>query len=138
MGLFESRESKEKKSHFKNLVMLACVDGDFDDNEKDFLINTGLRWGLTQRQVMTVLKNPDSVSQVIPKDPEKRLQQLTELVVMIMADGVIEQIEVDFVQTLAVEMGFRASDVERMIVAIIEAVKEESKPAVNAEDFLEG
>ncbi len=137
MGLFESRETKEKKSHFKNLIMLACVDGDFDDNEKDFLINTGIRWGLTRGQVMAVLKNPDAVKFVVPNDPEHRLAQLEDLVVMILADGVIQQVEVDFVQTLAVKMGFRASDVEKMIVAIIEAVRAQSKPDVKAEDFLE-
>jgi len=129
MGLFDSRETKEKKSHFKNLVMLACVDGDFDDNEKEFLINTGIRWGLTRGQVMSVLKNPDGVKFVIPNDPEKRLAQLEDLVVMILADGVIEQVEVDFVQTLAVKMG--------LIIAIIEAVRAQNKPDVKAEDFLE-
>ncbi len=136
MAFWDSQETKEKKSHFKNLIMLACVDGDFDDNEKKFLIQRGIDWGLSEKQAISVIQNPQSVKLVIPKDPNKRLAQLEDLVVMTLADGVIEQIEVDFVQTLAVQMGFRPSDVERMIVAIIEAVKANSKPDVDAGEFL--
>jgi len=136
-GLFESKKSKIQKSHFKNLIALACVDGQFDENEKQVLIKTGMDWGLNRQQVDFVLEHPDRVAFVLPDSADDRLHQLTDLMFMMMADGEIQEIEFDFVTTLAVRMGFRASDVPRMLHAIVEAIRAKSRPEIDADGFLD-
>ena len=57
MAFWETRKTKEKKSHFKNLAHIASVDGDIDPNEINFLFQTGIRLGLTKKEVDEILKN---------------------------------------------------------------------------------
>ena len=137
MGLFDSRETKEKKSHFKNMIALAMIDGDFDENESDFLAQRGMDWGLSRKDVESVLKKPQKVQFVVPDDPDKCIAQLYDLIIMMLADGVIQQDEMDFVQTLAAKMGFRPSDVPRMLEGIIEQAREDKKPDIEASEFLD-
>ncbi len=137
MGLFDSRETKERKSHFKNLILLALVDGDFDENERNFLIQTGINWGLSESQARSVVENPHSVKFVLAKEPDHRIVQLHDLIIMMLADGVIMEAEMDFVTTLAVKMGFRASDVPRMLESIIDAARQKAKPSIDATEFLD-
>jgi len=134
--MFTSRETKEKRSHFKNMIALALIDGDFDENEQDFLRQRGMNWGLSKKDVEQVLNNPGKVQFVIPKNPDDRIAQLYDLVVMMIADGEIRQDEMDFCQTLAAQMGFRPSDVPRVLEAIIESAREERKPSIEASAFL--
>lgn len=136
MGLFDTRASKERKSHFKNMIALAMIDGDFDDNEKDFLTNRGMLWGLSRKEVDAVLMKPDKVQFMVPEDPDQCIAQLYDLIIMMLADGVIQEDEMDFVQTLAARMGFRPSDVPRMLEGIIEQAREERKPDIDAGEFL--
>ena len=119
------------------MIELACVDGDFDDNEKEFLLQSGQRWGLSLSQAKAVLKNPGKVKFCPPEDPEQRIAQLYDLIIMMLADGVIMEVEMDYVQMLAVRMGFRASDVPKMLEAIIQSAREAAKPDIDATEFLE-
>ncbi|MDF1751422.1 MAG: hypothetical protein P1U89_01480 [Verrucomicrobiales bacterium] len=136
MGLFDSKESKEKKSHFKNMISLAMIDGDYDESEHSFLVDRGMVWGLTRKEVDAVLKDPQKIKFVVPDNPDKCIAQLYDLIVMMLADGVIQQDEMDFVQTLATRMGFRPSDVPRMLEGIIEQARENQKPDIDANEFL--
>ena len=137
MGLFDSRDTKEKRSHFKNMITLAMIDGDFDENEHDFLVDRGIAWGLTRKDIDSVLKKPEKVQFLPPEDPDKCIAQLYDLIIMMLADGAIQQDEMDFVQTLAARMGFRPSDVPRMLEEIIEQAREEAKPSIEASEFLD-
>lgn len=137
MGLFESKDTKEKKSHFKNMIALAMVDGDFDSNERDFLVNRGMAWGLTRKDVDSVLRKPEKVGFLVPDDPNKRVAQLYDLVIMMLADGEIHRDEMDFVQTLACQMGFRPSTVPQMLEEIVEQAREDQKPQIEAGEFLD-
>lgn len=137
MGLFESRETKEKKSHFKNMIALAMIDGDFDESEREWLEQRGMAWGLTRKDVISVLKHPQKVAFVVPTDGDRCIAQLYDLIIMMLADGVIQEDEMDFVQTLAAKMGFRPSDVPRLLEEIIEQAREDRKPEIEASEFLD-
>lgn len=137
MGWFDSRETKEKRSRFKNMINLALIDGHFDDEERAFLQNQGINLGLSIRDVEAVLNHPERVQFVVPKDPDERIGHLHELVIMMLVDGSIKQEEMDFVQTLAVGMGFRPSAVPQMLEMILESAREKAKPTIDAVEFLD-
>ncbi len=135
--MFESRQTKEKRSHFKNLVTMALLDGELDDNERNLLRHRGMQMELSSRDVDAVLRSPQSVRFVVPKSPDDRIGQLHDLVLMMIADGKIHGTEMDFCQTLAIQLGFRPSDVPRMLDVIVEAVRQSTRPSIDARDFLD-
>jgi len=137
MGWFDSRETKERRFQFKNMISLALIDGDFDDNENEFLRMRGMQLGLSRGDVDAVLKHPERVKFVQIKDPDRRIQHLYDLVIMMIADGRVVQAEMDFVQTLAAMMGFRPSDVPRLLESIVESARQNAKPTIDAEEFLD-
>ena len=136
---FESRKTKERKSHFKNLVMLALSDGNLDDKEHGVLCAVGQKWGLSEAQANDVLANPDRVKFILPNDPEERFHQLYELVVMMLADGEITADEMDLCVTLAAHMGFRPSTVKELVEKIVQGTKQqgaEKKVRSDVDEFL--
>ncbi|MBU6301987.1 MAG: TerB family tellurite resistance protein [Verrucomicrobia bacterium] len=137
MGWFESRETKERRSQFKNMISLALIDGEFDDAEREFLQNRGLQLGLSAADVKAVLEHPERVEFVVPKDPEHRIHHLYDLVFMMIVDGELRREEMDFVQTLAVGLGFRPSSVDQVLQEIVEGARRNCKPTIDAVEFLE-
>ncbi len=138
MGWFESREVKENKSHFKNLLEVAAIDGEIADHELAELFGAGFDWGLTERQMREVLKSPSKIKFLSPVSDEKGRAQLVDLLRMALADGKVTENEYDYCQTLAVRLGFSAGSVPTLLNAIIEQVRSEAKPEVNAAAFLAG
>lgn len=136
MAWFKSKNTLIKRSHFKNLLELAMIDGDFDDNEQQHLIERAEGWGLKKSDIDAVLKNPNGVERVFPDSHDDRLLQLFDLIVMMVADGDILEIEMDYVQTLAVHMGFSASAAPKMLEQLCESARAEEKPSVDAQQFL--
>ncbi len=87
MGFFESRSTKEKKSHFKNLVLMAFADGRFDDGEQKFLGSIGARMGLSPTEVSDVLSKPEKIKLQVPSDQTEKISQMVDLVGMMMVDA---------------------------------------------------
>lgn len=122
MGLFDSRQVKEKKSNFCNLVAVAAADGVIQESELSLLGHYAVRLGLEQAEVDAVLKNPASIKFVVPKSEQDKMQLLADAVSLMMIDGEIDAREKDLCTALAMRMGFRPSDVDGMIMHIVATV----------------
>jgi len=132
MGLFDRLKRDDKlrtvKDHFRNLIYLSAVDGKIDRRELEFLSYLAFRWGLTQKELEEIIKEVLSKPEVIdrykpPKTNKEKLDQLFDLIGMMMADGEIDQRELDFCMTIAVKMGLRPSIVPQIIMTIVEGIK---------------
>lgn len=121
----DPQKMAEKKSHLKDLVMLAIVDGQFDEEEQKTIIEIGTKMGLTERKVNSIynesILNPDQIPSVVPEDKEERLKHLANLCRVILADGTIAEWESVLIFPLAVKMGFVSDDVTRMLSKMIDA-----------------
>ena len=104
--LFESGESKKNKGHFRNLVMLARVDGVVSEEEKELLAKIGKKIGLTEAQIEDVKANPSSYPMNPPVSKEDRIERLISLIEMVAVDGLIEDAELDLLERYAVGLGF--------------------------------
>ncbi len=133
MGLFESRATKERKSHFKNLVMMAIADGELAENEKKLLASIGARIGLSQDEVSAVLSKPDKIKLKVPASREEKISQMVDLVAMMMVDGNVDSKEVMLAMALAKEMGLDPAIVKVIADKMIEALAKglSSDAAVN-------
>ncbi len=133
MGLFESRTVKERKSHFKNLVMVALADGTLADNERNLLASIGTRIGLSQEEVTEVLSKPDKIKLKVPSSQEAKVSQMVDLVAMMMVDGNVDAKEFVLCMALAKEMGLDPGIVKVIADKMLEALEKglSSDSAVN-------
>lgn len=115
----------EKRSHLKDLIMLAIVDGQFDQDEQDTILQIGLKMGFTERRVNSLYNecvlNPDQIESISPNDPDEKLQYLTNLCRVILADGKIADWESVLIVPLAVKMGFDSDDVSKTLAKLMES-----------------
>lgn len=104
--IFESGESKKNKGHFKNLVMLARVDGEVSEEEKELLTKIGLGIGLSDEQIEEIKNNPSAYPINPPASKEERIERLISLIEMVAIDGLIEDAELNLLERYAIGLGF--------------------------------
>ena len=102
IDLFKSRESREKLSHFKNLVAVAFADGKLEDNEMAALATVMARDGLTPSDFERCIKNPRGIKFLPPETPEQRVVYLKDMVLLMMCDGNIDDRELALCKATAI------------------------------------
>lgn len=95
----------EKISHFKNLVMLAFIDGHLDQQEIDWIYEKGAQVGLSREAVQQVIMTPTNTAYTPPASRTVALHQLLDLVRLSMADGLVLDHERQYCQRVAVKLG---------------------------------
>ena len=85
LGAFSQGKSTAK-SHMKNLIEMAAVDGNFDDVEYDLLKSIAKRNGISEWQLKEIRKNPNHIKFEVPTDANEKFHQLYDLVHMMSID----------------------------------------------------
>ena len=106
-GLFESDEVKKVKTHLTNLGALAKIDGHVDSTELNFIVAIGKKHGLKPEEVKTLVANADALKFEMPQNDSARFDQIFDLVEMMLADGIVDDNEMDFCIEMATRLGFR-------------------------------
>ncbi len=122
--IFESGQQKANEGHFKNLVMLARVNGKVEETEKQLLIRIAKRLSLTQEQVDEIVQNPDSYPMVPPSSFEERIERFIQFVQMIVIDGDVDPSEHNLIGVYAIALGFKQDQVASYEEKIIQHLKE--------------
>lgn len=123
-GFFESEETKKIKSHLTNLAALAKVDGHMDSSEFDFIISIGTRHGMKSEDVRNLLSNAKKQQPTLPSNDSERFDQIYDLVEMMLADGIVDENEMDFCIQMATRLGFKKSVVGVLVRKISMGVKD--------------
>lgn len=109
----------QKQSHLKDLILLASVDGRFDPEEEQMILDIGAKMGISARQVNSIYNqcvlNPDQIKSVVPETEAEKLRYLADLCRLILADGVIADWESVLIVPLAAKLGFDYRDVVDML-----------------------
>ncbi len=121
-SLFESRDTKKRKSHIKNLLSVAASDGNISNAEVNFLINVAKRLYMPLEEFKSVLEEPQYVSDYPPESDRERIDQIHDLVCMMMIDGNIDEEEVMTCKIFARRLGFKTGIIDYMVDKIIEGV----------------
>ena len=141
MGIFnfKSQSQKEKETLAKNLIAVMLSDGQIDQDELKYLGMVCARHGITEKQLQDILKKPQNIKFTPPKDPNNRMQQLVDIVFMMLADGQIDEREMDTCMTLATHLGFRPSAVRDLVQHLIAEAKKNQQTKqvnVNLDDYI--
>ena len=118
--MFESRRMEKKKSAMRNLFAMMLQDGKIHDNEIQFFRTAGIQSGLSESELREIADDPGSVEFIRPRTEEEKTKQISDLVLMMMVDGRIDEREMTFCQRIAVLFGFPASIVQFLVDHISE------------------
>ncbi|MBL1278871.1 MAG: TerB family tellurite resistance protein [Fluviicola sp.] len=110
--LFESGKQSSDKGLFKNLVMLARVDGKIDDAEVKLLARTAKRLSLTSEQVAEIIGHPDSYPMTPPISKEERYERFIDFIQMVVVDGIVDPAEEQLVAKYGIALGFSSEQIE--------------------------
>lgn len=142
-GFFENEQTKKIKSHIVNLAALAKADGHIDEREMSFIVAVGQKNGMRAAEVRNVVANSGSVNLLLPDNDSERFDQIFDLVDMMLADGVVDDNEMDFCINMACKLGFRTAIVGVLVRKISmgvkdglprEQIKEETQSFLNYND----
>jgi uncharacterized tellurite resistance protein B-like protein len=123
-SFFESEETKKLKSHLINLGALAKIDGHLDSSEISFIVAIGTRHGMKPKEVKSLLAGADKVVPQLPTNDSERFDQIYDLVEMMLADGIVDENEMDFCINMAVKLGFKKAVVGILVRKISVGVKD--------------
>lgn len=123
-GFFENEQTKKIKSHLLNLAALAKADGHIDEREMSFILAVGKKNGLNPTDVKELVSGAKGASSDLPTNDSDRFDQIYDLVDMMLADGVVDDNEMDFCIMMAEKLGFRKAIVGVLVRKISQGVKD--------------
>lgn len=106
------------RSHMKNLIEMAAVDGNFDTVEHDLLKQIAKRNNISESHLRDIHKNPHSVDFVLPTDKKEKFSQFYDLVHMMSVDNSIHDDEMKLCNLFAVKFGYPRERAGEMIKSI--------------------
>jgi uncharacterized membrane protein YebE (DUF533 family) len=123
-GFFENEQAKKIKGHLCNLAALAKADGTIDDREMNFIITVGKKNGMSGPAVRKLVAGQTNCESDIPSNDSERFDQIFDLVDMMLADGIVDETEMDFCIMMAEKLGFRKAIVGVLVRKISQGVKD--------------
>lgn len=123
-GFFESEETKKLKTHITNLGALAKIDGHVDPAEMSYIISIGTKHGMKEDDVRTLISASKKVEPQLPTNDSERFDQIYDLVEMMLADGIVDENEMEFCVNMASRLGFKKAIVGVLVRKISMGVKD--------------
>jgi hypothetical protein len=126
IGMFKEGASVTKspnhlKSHMKNLLEIALVDGHFDDSEMGLLKKLAQKYNIHEDELRKIKDSHSDIEFEIPEDEDEKFEQFYELVNMMTIDSHIYDEEIN----LCVIIGkkFEYNNVHDVVQAMIQDIK---------------
>lgn len=115
IGFFERQYLNYKKNHIKNLLALSRADGHMHPKEKQMLLKIGKRYGLKDRQVNEIINTEEKLVVDVPDNFPDKMNLLYDLILMVYADGVVEESEIKFCEDVVKRFGLKKEVVQWML-----------------------
>ena len=123
-NFFENEQLKRVRNHITNLGVLARIDGHLDSSELNYIITVGQKNGLKADDVRSLIANGEKAQFHLPENDSERFDQLYDLVEMMLADGIVDDNEMEFCMMMAGNLGFRKDVVGVLVRKITMGVKD--------------
>jgi uncharacterized membrane protein YebE (DUF533 family) len=120
IGFFEHQYLSYKKNHIKNLLALAKADGTVHEKEKKMLFKIGVKYGLKDRQVQTLINSNEQFQVNVPDNHDDKMNILYDLMLMVYADGVVEKSEIAFCEGVVKKFGMKKEVVRWLLDEVFE------------------
>lgn len=110
------------KSHFLRLYQMAFADDNFDVLELKMLYNFAEERGLSKDQLNEILLNPSQES-VVPDSLDEKIEYLYDLALMIWADGVATEDEINTLKKYCLKFEFLKDNIDDICEFLLENAK---------------
>lgn len=137
--LFESKTTKKNKSLLKNLVALANADEKIAQSELACIFRIGEQRGLTKDQIRQIIKSKKREQMIVPQDINEKFEHIYDMVQVMLADGIVDDNEVEFCIDIAGKLGVRTATKGLLVTQITNSLlegKKKSKILEEAKPFL--
>jgi uncharacterized tellurite resistance protein B-like protein len=111
------------KSHMKNLIEMAAVDGNFDQIEFDLLKKIAKQNNISESQLKQIRENPQGTKFELPTDKRERFHQFYDLVHMMSVDNEVHPEEMKLCNLYAVKFGYKRERAKELIDTIQSNIK---------------
>jgi uncharacterized tellurite resistance protein B-like protein len=106
------------RSHMRNLIEMAAVDGNFDLVEYDLLKKIAKRNNISESQLKVIHDNPTKVNFQLPTEKREKFDQFYDLVHMMSIDNSVHQEEMKLCNLFAVKFGYSREKIGEIIKSI--------------------
>lgn len=117
LNLFHSGKASAK-SHMKNLIEMAAVDGHFDDIEYGLLKQIAKKNGISESKLREIRENPNEIKFELPGEKKERFSQFYDLVHMMSIDNQIHPDEMSLCDLFAIKFGYPKKSSKELIQTI--------------------
>ena len=115
IGFFEHQYITYKKNHIKNLLALAKADGHMHPKEEALLYKIAKRYGLKDRHVKELVDKDEKFEVNVPDNHNDKMNLLYDLILMVYADDVVDQHEIEFCEEAVKNFGMKKELVEWLL-----------------------
>jgi uncharacterized tellurite resistance protein B-like protein len=111
------------QSHFLNLYSMALADTVFDEKEIATIYRIASEKGIPQSEIDAIILNPAKVTFEIPESLNEKIECLYDYARLILADGIIEDIEIKTLEKFCSKFNFQEENVPTIVQLLLEAAK---------------
>ena len=112
---FVKQISKLNENHIKNLIVMAKIDGHLHSDELKLLYKMVKKYNYDPGKVKELLEDDGKITPEVPTLYSQKLAQLYDLVLMMMADNVIDNNELEYSEHMAELYGFNSTVIQSMM-----------------------
>lgn len=124
LGFFENDKIESDESHVRNLILMAKSDNLMDKSELEVIFQIGRERGFDKIEVKEFIKDNQKTGLIKPDTVLEKYEQLHDLVLVMLADGVIEEDEMEFIVHFANRLGFRKVTSAFAVTYILEGIEQ--------------
>lgn len=111
------------RSHMKNLIEMAVVDGNFDLIEYDLLKKIAKRNNISERDLNAIREAPHNIAFELPIDKHQRFYQFYDLVRMMTIDNSVHNDEIELCSLFGLKFGYPRPTIKAIITNIQSNIK---------------
>ena len=104
-----------KLEHINNLIAVAFADGNFNDEEIEFLYEKAEEFDISEAEVKKSVDNANNLTFMVPQNNEDKEDQLADIVFMMMIDGIIHDKEYDLCLSITSRLNLEKEDLDDVI-----------------------
>ena len=96
------------------MIILFCAY--FDDDERSFLIEKALEFGISFEKAEEVIEDASNINITVPKSVKEKEEQLADLVCLAVIDGDVHEKEYNLCLSLAKEFGLGKKELDMAVL----------------------
>ena len=124
-----------KRDHYIHLVQVAELDGKLDQNEMEMLHRAGRKFGLSDQEIDELIDRERDFHYIPPVSLAEKFDQLYNMGLMALADGVVTDNEMRMLRKYAIAAGFTDEAIEGLLQIIIDGIRRGDDEEVLLKEF---